>query len=483
MTSPSQPKKQEQTVPHSVESEEALLGAVLIDPDILPELLDLLTTDDFFIVRNAWVWEAMQALHERETKIDYLTVVEELRSKGKLEELGGPAYITYLINHTPPALYAEVYAQIVKRAAYRRDVIKAGSDIVTQAFNAPDLHVLEDQVNEIAMGLQDSLPQKQAYLAGKDALAFYAEVMKQRTAEDAVDTLTLPWEVFTQIAPGIKAGKLILVGGFSGEGKTMILEGIADWWAMLGHKVFFISTELTREDMLDRMVCRHTGIPYDELVAKSADSQRIIREFARKVKSWLPNLDIWETNGANAKAIYRQIQRAYEKGHRRFFIDYLSEAVGFDTTSSRDLKDAIDNFFRWLHNFGKKTGSTFVIATQQTQKDHGPVAYGSSVPNQKAALHIRLDTEKAADSRIYTVDNRLVPVREGDYSPIMKIVTEKNNFGPKKDLYLFKDGARFRYLDESEVSWTPAYTDTELEEAAEKYEQPSPIYLDGFEND
>jgi len=117
---------------------------------------------------------------------------------------------------------------------------------------------------------------------------------------------------------------------------------------------------------------------------------------------------------------------------------------------------------------------TFFIASQQTPTDQGPRVFGSSVPNQKSALHIRLETEKAKESRIYTVDNRLIPVREGDISPMMRLVVEKNTFGPSKVApALFRDGARYRFLDETQVSFTPAFSDDELEEAAEH--QPAPM--------
>ncbi|MBZ0310570.1 MAG: replicative DNA helicase, partial [Anaerolineae bacterium] len=84
-----------QMAPHSQEAEEAVLGSVLINPDAFYEVAAFLVADDFFLLRNSWVWEAMMRLHERSEIIEYLTVIEELRSQGRLNDIGGAAYITY----------------------------------------------------------------------------------------------------------------------------------------------------------------------------------------------------------------------------------------------------------------------------------------------------------------------------------------------------------------------------------------------------
>lgn len=459
--------------PNSVEAEEAVLGSILIDPDAMIGLDGTLGASDFFIVKNALVFEALDRLYRRGEPIDYLTATEELRQAGHLEEIGGPAYLTYLINHTPSSLYAAAYGGLVKRSSYRRQVLAEASTLAQAALDGKkDSFAVQEAVEEAAERMRGALPPRDDYLPGRDALAHYAEIIRERTREDAPGTLGVPWEELSRYVAGIKPGKVILVSGFSGEGKTIVLEEMAEWWAMMGHKVLYITTELTREDMLDRMVCRHTGIPYNDLISRNADAERVIRQVGRQVSPWIGNVDYWETNGASARAIYGQIRRAHKKGRTLIFIDYLSEAVGFDT-SQRQLKDAIDNFFRELHAFAKETGVNFVIASQQTETDQGPRVFGSNVPNQKCALHLRLVTEKAKESRIYTVDNRLVPVREGDVSPLMKLFIEKNTFGPtKQPVTLFRDGARFRFLDEHLISFTPAFSDSELEEAAEH--QPAP---------
>ena len=125
----SKPREPSRLAPNSVEAEEALLGSILIDPDAMLDLDGKLAASDFFIVKNALIFEAFDRLYRRGAAIDYLTAIEELRGMGQLEEVGGPAYLTYLLNHTPSSLYAEAYGELVKRSSYRRQVMTGVSTL------------------------------------------------------------------------------------------------------------------------------------------------------------------------------------------------------------------------------------------------------------------------------------------------------------------------------------------------------------------
>src|SRR5512141_2903333 len=118
-----------QAQPHSRQAEEAVLGAILIDSEAYFNVAQFLRPDDFYIVRNRWVWEAFTRLHERRAPIDYLTVCEDLEQQGQLAELGGPAYIMSLINQTPTSLNAEAYGHLVEESSVRRRMLQAANDL------------------------------------------------------------------------------------------------------------------------------------------------------------------------------------------------------------------------------------------------------------------------------------------------------------------------------------------------------------------
>src|SRR5262245_10415238 len=116
-------------VPFSQEAEEAVIGAVLMDPFVFILLIAFLFPDDFYILRNGYIWEAMKRINARGEAIDYLVTLEELENQGRLKEIGGPAYLTHLMNSTPTSIHAEVYGRLVERAATRRRLLLAADEI------------------------------------------------------------------------------------------------------------------------------------------------------------------------------------------------------------------------------------------------------------------------------------------------------------------------------------------------------------------
>src|SRR5512136_280386 len=123
-----------QVVPHSREAEEAVLGAVLINPEAYYDVAHFLKADDFYIHRHRWIWETFTRLHERRIPIDNLTVTEELGQLGQLAEVGGPAYLASLIGNVPTSLHAEAYGRIVEETSIRRRMLAAANDIAKLAY-------------------------------------------------------------------------------------------------------------------------------------------------------------------------------------------------------------------------------------------------------------------------------------------------------------------------------------------------------------
>src|ERR1044071_6853438 len=122
-------------VPHSREAEEAVVGAVFINPEVYYDVAQFLSADDFYIHRHRWVWDAFTSLHEQRIPIDLLTVSDELDRRNQLSEIGGPAYLTALVNQVPSSLNAESYGRIVEGYAVRRKMITAANQIASIAYN------------------------------------------------------------------------------------------------------------------------------------------------------------------------------------------------------------------------------------------------------------------------------------------------------------------------------------------------------------
>jgi len=122
-------------VPHNVEAEEAVLGSLLIDIEAATRVTPTLKAGDFYIQKNAWIYEAICALYERHEPVDFVTLCDELERQEQLEEIGGAAYITHLINAVPSAIHAESYARIVRDASRRRQALAVASHLAQAVYD------------------------------------------------------------------------------------------------------------------------------------------------------------------------------------------------------------------------------------------------------------------------------------------------------------------------------------------------------------
>ena len=134
--SPSEtPPPESTTLPFSREAEEAVIGAVLINPEAYYDVAQFLRGEDFYIHRNRWIWDAFTQLQENRTPIDLLTVTENLEQGNRLGEIGGPAYLTTLINQVPSSLHAEAYGRIIQESAIRRRMLLSANEIANLAYD------------------------------------------------------------------------------------------------------------------------------------------------------------------------------------------------------------------------------------------------------------------------------------------------------------------------------------------------------------
>ena len=145
------------SIPANMEAEQAVLGSLLIDPDAIIKVANFLRPEDFFRERHSWIYDAMLALNERREPLDFVTLVDELERREKLEEVGGPAYITELSGNTPTSIYVDHYARIVERTALLRRLISAAGKIAELAYDeSQDVDAVVDSAEQLIFGVSES---------------------------------------------------------------------------------------------------------------------------------------------------------------------------------------------------------------------------------------------------------------------------------------------------------------------------------------
>src|SRR5512140_604317 len=254
-------------VPHSREAEEAVVGAVFINPEVYYDVAQFLTADDFYIHRHKWIWEAYTSLHEQRVPIDLLTVSDELDRRGQLSEIGGPAYLTSLVNQVPSSLNAESYGRIVEGYAIRRKMINAANKIASVAYNErTSVDDLMDEAEKAVFNVSERRLRHDLEPISSVLSDYYDRIDDLAKRPDDIVGVPTGFVDLDKMLTGLQPSDFLIIAGRPGQGKTGFLLSIAKN-AGLTHKkhVAIFSLEMSNEQVVQRLIAQETGI----------DSQRL----------------------------------------------------------------------------------------------------------------------------------------------------------------------------------------------------------------
>lgn len=301
--------------PNSIEAEEAVIGSVLINPDVLLEL-SFLQPDDFFIVRNGWIWTALITLSRRYEAIDNLTLIQFLRECNQLDEIGGSAYITKLSNAVPVSYHALDYAHIIERLSTRRKLLKAAGDIAQSAIS--DNGETSDVVARAERMLEEVATRRSAsFMSSGDEivasafdqfLTWIGDPSEVRGLRSGIPTLD-------QFTGGFEAGRPYTLYGATGMGKSTLAAYIAINFAEQAPGLI-ISTEMNSIFWLHRAVSDLTGIPLLKLKSGQLNDQErneasLIYDRFKRLAPCFHTLRISDPTPSEIKASVRRLRRQF----------------------------------------------------------------------------------------------------------------------------------------------------------------------------
>ncbi len=261
--------------PQSIEAEQSVLGALLIDRDAVIEVADFLRPQDFYRQANATVYEAILELYERREPVDIVTVSEALERREALESVGGSAYLTSLINLTPTAVNAIHYGRIVERKAVLRNLIGAAGKIaaigyddsadVSEAIDKAEQELFQVSEHRVDSGFQAL---KSLLYSAYDRLDYLhqhkGEISGIRTGFTDLDALT----------SGLQKSDLVILAARPSIGKTSLALNFAEHAAVReGKTVGVFSLEMSKEQLVLRLLSSVANI----------DSQRLRTGFLEEM--------------------------------------------------------------------------------------------------------------------------------------------------------------------------------------------------------
>ncbi len=256
-------------LPYSVEAEQAILGSVISDPKCLDEISDRISPEYFYIPQHKEIFSAISSMYELSQSIDFISLLEKLKTSGTYDETGGKAYLTQLVQTVPSSANVLTYVSIVREKYYARALMGAANGIIKDINdNAMDsgrlLDSAEQRIFEIRSGRDIS---GLTHIRTVIETETFDRLTKMTDPETREDYIGIPSGIgeLDKMITGLNKSDLIILGARPGMGKTSFALNIARNVASSGRTVCFFSLEMTRDQLAQRVLSSEAGIKSEKM--------------------------------------------------------------------------------------------------------------------------------------------------------------------------------------------------------------------------
>lgn len=265
---------EERVPPQNIEAEQAVLGAMLIDKEAIAKATEVLSADDFYREAHRVIFSAMLELYNKNEAVDMVTVTEILKRDNKLEDIGGIAYITSMANVVLTAANVKYHAEIVAEKSVLRQLVRVSTEIAAMGYEANEdvgtlLDTAESRILEIS-----NRKKKNDFTAINDILMDSVQSIESLLQnKGGLTGLPAGFADLDKLTSGLHPSDFIILAARPSMGKTALALNIVQNVALRAHKVIggeprsvaFFSLEMSKEQLVNRMLCAEAGI----------DSQRL----------------------------------------------------------------------------------------------------------------------------------------------------------------------------------------------------------------
>ena len=354
--------------PHSIETEQSVLGGLMLDNEAWDKIADKIVEDDFYRADHRAIFSAIVSLAERNKPFDVVTLSERLDSIGDLESVGGLAYLGMLASETPSAANIVAYAEIIRERSVLRQLIRVGTDIANNGYQSEGrdsrelLDHAEQQVFEIA---DQNNRARQGFKALPTLLTSVVDRIDLLYNEDShITGLPTGFDDFDDRTSGLQPGDLIIVAGRPSMGKTSFAMNLAEHAAIKTKQtVAIFSMEMPGEQLAMRMVASLGRIDMQKIRTGKLSEEDWPR--VTSAVSMLTEVPIYIDDGSalsptEIRARARRIKR--EHGLGLIVIDYIQLMQVHGSSENRATE--MSEISRSLKGLAKELGVPVVALSQ-----------------------------------------------------------------------------------------------------------------------
>jgi len=360
----------ERPLPHNLEAERSILGAVLLDNHALNAAVERLRTDDFFLPQHRRIFERMVQLAEKQLAIDTITLMEDLARVGELEAAGGVPYLSQLADGLPRVTNVDHYARIVKEKAVLRNLIHSASAIQEQALAAgDDADVILDRAESRIFQLAEDRV-KAGLIGVKDLVKDGFERLEKIFSEGRrITGLATGYANLDNETAGLQPSELIILAARPSMGKTALALNMAENVAFRQREpVAIFSLEMSKESLLLRLLSSHARVD-----AHKFRTGHLNRDDWAKVTTSLGELGeapIWIDDSASSSVLEmgakaRRLKR--DRGLSLVIIDYIQLVMPTVNRRSANRQEEVSSISRALKALAKELKVPVLVLSQLTR--------------------------------------------------------------------------------------------------------------------
>ncbi len=253
--------------PQAVDFEEVVLGALMLEPEAYPQVGDILTERAFYKEAHVKIYEAIVALASKDDPVDLLTVTQELKKKGHLEQVGGPVYLSHLTSGVASAAHIEYHARIIQQKFLQRELIRASSEIQRDAYNDElDVKELLDKAESNIFKITETNMKSDATSISPVIQEALKKLEKASKQTGTITGHTSGFQGIDKITSGWQPSDLVIIAARPAMGKTAFVLSMTRNMAV-DHKigVAVFSLEMANVQLVNRLIVTETEIPAEKI--------------------------------------------------------------------------------------------------------------------------------------------------------------------------------------------------------------------------
>lgn len=326
-------------LPQSVEAEEAVLGAILVNPISLGKIVEFLKPESFYKPAHKIIYETMLELFRKNEPIDIVTVSEHLRNKEELDLAGGRSYINDLALNVVTTANIEFYAKIIQEKEIKRALINAGSEIVSMSYENEDTDNVLDNAQKLIFNIAAQKDTTDLVGIQDLVVSSYEDIEKRYNNKDDLVGVDTGFYDLNNITSGLQKSDLIILAARPSMGKTAFALNLAQNVALKAKKaVAIFSLEMPKQQLVKRMLCAEAEVDSSRVTSgnlQPKDWEKLMEAMGRLSEA---KIYIDDTSGVTSIDIKAKCRRLMmeEKELGLIVIDYLQLMEGGGNPNDRN---------------------------------------------------------------------------------------------------------------------------------------------------